>query len=273
MRITKDMATLIDKKMATKLLDMNTNNRKIKKNNLDLLVYELENGMFKFNGESIIVSESGVLLDGQHRLLAVEKTGVSIKSIIVWDVEDNTFGTIDTGSARSAFDVLNVNKIEGYALKAKLIKMYILSVKGKGITRRAKEYKVTNDEILEFAKRNDETLTDIARVSMRYYQKKRLLTTSEIGFFWHIFESENRRMAELFFESLFGGLFASQKDPCYVLRNKLEDDKLNKNLKLKTDIKHKLIVKAWNKFINNEQISFLRVTENEIIRFPKVTLK
>ena len=273
MRITKDMATFIDREMATKLLDMNTNNRKVKKNNLDLLIYELENGMFKFNGESIIVSKSGVLLDGQHRLLAVEKTGVPIESIIVWDVEDNTFGTIDTGSSRSAYDVLNVNKIENYALKAKLAKMFILSNKGKGIDRRAKEYKITNDEILAFTKRNNDELDEVCKIATRYYQKKKLLATSEIGFFWHIFSSENRKMAELFFEAIFSGLFSSSKDPCYILRSKLEDDKMNKNLTLNTVTKHKMIAKDWNKFIANEELTFLRITENEIIRFPEVKLK
>ena len=48
---------------------------------------------------------------------------------------------------------------------------------------------------------------------------------------------------------------------------------MNKNLTLNTVTKHKMIAKSWNKFIANEELTFLRITENEIIRFPEVKLK
>jgi hypothetical protein len=271
-RITEADATLITKELATNILNMNTRNRKVKKNNLVKLVHELETGLFKFNGESIIISKDGKLLDGQHRLLAVEQTGIPIKSIIVYDVEDNTFSTIDTGICRTTSDVLSVNNIENYALKAKLAKMFILGLQNKNFNGRAKSYKVTNEEVLRFAKDNDEELNDICSKAMRYYTKKRLLPTSDIGYFWHIFSSENRKIAEMFFEELFGGLFSSDKNPCYHLRNKLEDAKFSNTRKMDKPTRDKFIFKAWDKYLNNQEISFLRISEGEMIRTPKVVM-
>ena len=269
-RITQADATTITKEIATTMLDMNTHNRKPKSGNLAKLIHELQNGLFKFNGESIIVSKSGVLLDGQHRLMAVEKTGIPIKSIIVWDVEDVTFSTIDTGVSRSASDVLSVNSIENYALKSKLSKMLILGLQNKNINGTDKAYKVTNEEILRFAVEHNILLDELCSKTMRYYNKKRLLPTSDIGYFWHIFSSENRQVAELFFEELFSGIFSSDKNPCYHLRSKLEDAKFNINRKMDKPTRDKFIMKAWDKYLNNQEISFLRLTDGEMIRVPKV---
>lgn len=273
MRITEKDATLITREFATSLLNRNSKNRKVKTQNLSLIIDELKRGLFKFNGESIIVGDDGELLDGQHRLLAVEETGIPFKSIVVYDVPNSTFGTIDTGMARTTSDVLSVNDIESYAFKAKLSKMLMLHGSNKNINGRDKSYKITNIEVLEFAIRNDEELSDICSKAQRLYTKSRLLTTSDIGFFWHVFSLENRQLAELFFEELFGGLFSSNTNPCFHLRNKLIESKVNPQKRMLKQEKDKFICKAWRKYCNQEETKMLRVVPGELVEIPRTNLK
>lgn len=50
---------------------------------------QMSAGRWQENGETIIVGKSGNLLDGQHRLQAVIRSGVSIMAIIVFGVDDD----------------------------------------------------------------------------------------------------------------------------------------------------------------------------------------
>jgi len=61
-----------------------------------------------FNGEAIQVSTEGLLLNGQHRLSAVIQSGVTVKMLIVWGVEPESFKTMDQGRVRKASDVLGM---------------------------------------------------------------------------------------------------------------------------------------------------------------------
>ncbi len=72
------MKTLITPEIASELLKANTINRRIKESVVGYLAGEMKNGNFVYNGESIIVSDTGRLLDGQHRLLAIKYSGVSV---------------------------------------------------------------------------------------------------------------------------------------------------------------------------------------------------
>ena len=85
----------------------NIGNRKIKKYTVDQYAYEMKAGEWKQNGESIVFSDRGVLKDGQHRLLAVVKSGVTLKNQVVAVVKDEQANYYDNGVARTLNDVLH----------------------------------------------------------------------------------------------------------------------------------------------------------------------
>lgn len=90
---------------ATKLMEANVNNRPKKDWRTKRYVNLMRTGMFRVNGDSIRVSKSGRLLDGQHRLEACIITGVSFETILVTDLDDDVFDTIDRGG-RERSDIL-----------------------------------------------------------------------------------------------------------------------------------------------------------------------
>ena len=77
--------------MADEYLKLNTRNRRISKATVAFLVNEIRCGNWAFNGMPIIFADSGVLLDGQHRLLAISQTGSSKRFSVVRGVNDSAF--------------------------------------------------------------------------------------------------------------------------------------------------------------------------------------
>jgi hypothetical protein len=64
-------------------------------------------GRWKVNGDTIRFSGKR-LLDGQHRLHAIIQAGVPIWALVVEEIDDTAFDTIDTGRTRGAGDILSV---------------------------------------------------------------------------------------------------------------------------------------------------------------------
>jgi hypothetical protein len=85
-------------------------NRPVNSSHVDFLASEMASGRFKVNGDTIRVDWDGRLIDGQHRLRAIVKSGVTIHMLVVENLEPEAFVTIDIGGrARGCKDVLAIN--------------------------------------------------------------------------------------------------------------------------------------------------------------------
>jgi hypothetical protein len=60
--------------------------------------------------QGIAFSKNGNLIDGQHRLSAIVKTGISIEMLVVTGVDDAAFGVIDCGIKRSTSDLTGLSR-------------------------------------------------------------------------------------------------------------------------------------------------------------------
>lgn len=98
----------ITPEMAEEMLKKNIGNRKINQANVNRIAADMATGNYRLNGETIKISPNGEILDGQHRLLAAVKSGMTFKTYIVYNVERESIGTIDMGKGRSVADSLNV---------------------------------------------------------------------------------------------------------------------------------------------------------------------
>jgi hypothetical protein len=94
---------------AKTLLAINTRNRHVSPRIVASLARDMTDGKWQMNGESIKVSASGKLLDGQHRLLAVIESGEAIETLIVRGLDESSQDTVDIGHHRSFADILSLN--------------------------------------------------------------------------------------------------------------------------------------------------------------------
>ena len=80
-------------------------NRPVSSSRVITLANEMRTGKWQLNGETIVISETGKLLDGQHRLYAIMEAKKHVQVILVYGAPDIAFETIDTGRARTGGDI------------------------------------------------------------------------------------------------------------------------------------------------------------------------
>ena len=69
--------------MTESLLKMNTHNRPVKKSVVSRYVRDMKNGQWDLTCQGIGVSECGVLVDGQHRLIAHRESGYPVIDVVL----------------------------------------------------------------------------------------------------------------------------------------------------------------------------------------------
>ncbi len=227
------------------LLNLNTNNRKKKNKKVAEYVSVIKDGKFRFNGASIVVSEDGILLDGQHRLMAVEElAGYTIKTVLVTGVKKDTMETIDIGSKRTNADFFSIDGVKNSTALASMTRLVMeefklniryergwSSDKGKEVRDRI-GISYTPEEILSyFNERKDMFLDAIAFSEHLYANNTKIkgLTAATIGAYFILLQREDYQMAKNFLRELVNGLGHNQNsNAAIILRNKLLDITIKK---------------------------------------------
>ena len=181
----------ITPEIAAQLLELNIKNRDVKKTNVSYLEFEMQAGEFHFNGESIILSVTGYVLDGQHRLMACVSTGKAFQTVLVLGVPDKDMCTIDTGPTRTAVDSMKISyKDEKYLqVKTTVITniMNRFKKKNKRIVidgnSRAVPVKLSPKQVVNFYRNDKDTLDKLAIFSTHLYSvsSDRLIPPATIG--------------------------------------------------------------------------------------------
>jgi hypothetical protein len=92
--------------MAQAILDQDAPNRPIKRHNIERYANDMTNGWWRQTGESIVFDQDGRLVQGQHRIHAVIRSGVAIEFVVVCGVDSVAQDVMDTGARRSLGDQL-----------------------------------------------------------------------------------------------------------------------------------------------------------------------
>lgn len=74
----------------------------------------------------------GRIIDGQHRLEAIVRSGKPVLLLVTWDVSDEAMSVIDTGTSRGTADVMTISGIEHAKRKIALCRAVHSIIKGPG---------------------------------------------------------------------------------------------------------------------------------------------
>ncbi len=132
---------------AKRMLEGNTNNRRLSKIRVRELAEAIRRGDWSLNGESLKFNGKQ-LLDGQHRLHAVVEANKPIKTLVVWGLNPNVFLTLDQQKRRSVIDALHINGEENTKILASAIAL-VFDIRRGGDWMRGKA-RVDNREAMRF---------------------------------------------------------------------------------------------------------------------------
>lgn len=256
----KATVMLVTPELAKSWIEKNrSGQRKVKTIGLNTLRASMRDGRFMSNGESIIFDWYGNLMDGQHRLLAIIDSGISVEMVVVTEVDPAAFNTIDGpgGGARSGSDLLHMNGEKNTVVLSGICKNVVSYVDYKewpGRTLGVSRGKVSQSEIADSILRFPE-LRDIASRIVGS-PAARVISATQAGFLmWCVgpgFESD----IALFFERVGLGLGLENTDPEYHLRRRFLE--CPKNRAISQSVKWDLTAKAWNCRARGQKMRLLR---------------
>lgn len=117
--------------MATRWLDLNTNNRVPRSNRIAKYREDMECGRWQFAGDPIRFDISGNLLDGQHRLMALCEAQVEgIPFLVIRGLPTEFQGVMDQGSKRTPGDQLAMFGTKNASNVAAAVKQYLVWERG-----------------------------------------------------------------------------------------------------------------------------------------------
>jgi len=249
----------ITPEFAEELLEQNTHNRSLKPQVIARYVDDLKNGEWCFNGDAIRISIDGQLLDGQHRLLAIAESQVTVPMILVDGIRDRAQMTIDSGVNRSYSDHLKLSGEQFAVRLAATIRLFSAYEDSVGKERWSETKSKRSNAYLDGLFKKHPRLRDSAQAAAHYRggKFKFPLAESVSGVAHYVLHKIDGADAEFFFEGLHSGvgLFDhGQTQPILKLRQYI--------LSPRDTIEHRRayvvlgsVFRSWNAFREGREIT------------------
>lgn len=212
---------VITPKDAEKLLGRNTINRSVRPRRVDQYAKQIVNGQWQVTGEAIKVATDGTLLDGQHRLLAVIKSGIPTAFFVIDGLDPEVFKVLDSGLTRSGGDALSGIGFSDSKEVAAISKL-VICVQA-GVNPHNTEYAslISRTDIINFASTNRDLLTKAmkhARVVHRQLAGS-MTAWGALYVLCSLAHDDDGARAEDFINTVSEGANLSVGDPRLALRN------------------------------------------------------
>lgn len=228
-------------KLATQWLDANHTNRNVRDRVVNAYARDMQAGRWRVTGEAIKFAGDGRLIDGQHRLLAVIKTGRSIQMLIIRGLDNGVQEVLDSGASRTASDALRMRGESNYANLSAAARVALMFEEGR--LRQAGTAKYTHSEILAFIEKNPELRAAVDTAAS--YRKQIDVPVSGLAVaIWHLAGIDPDDCA-LFFKSLAEKTDLSRGDAVLALLNRLTEVRRSGRQMDRADYLS-LIFRAWN---------------------------
>jgi hypothetical protein len=257
----------ISPKLASEYLEKNTNNRPVSQTHVDRLAKDMSLDRWKQDGSPIKFSETGALLDGQHRLRAIIKSGVSVLMLIVTGLDPDSFVTMDSGRRRSTSDALHIKGEQYYTILAPAINSMVEYLNNGTIGR--KGFSCTTQELIDAfdaAPGLRESAREVASVKgkqgVEKGTQKILISLGQMTALHYLFSEKDRNLANEFINGICFGFDYSKRPAFHKLRERLIGNQMSK-AKLPKEYIAAICVKCWNAERKGVDVAQTRFSETE----------
>lgn len=265
-------AVTVTPHIAREILGMNEGNRPLSHRMVRHYAAQMNKKQWKYTGDTIKISKTGRLLDGQHRLNAIAQSGFSQKYNIQTGLSDEIFDVLDTGKGRTAADALAIKGHTSSTTLSGAIKLvYTYERKQMGRSDNVEKFeRATNHDVATWEEyHNIEMMKECVEAGGRFYSKIKLFSPATYAGFCYLFARKNKEQAFDFFTKLSTGedISATQGSPIYVLRQKMINLQIA-GKRASVDERYALLIKAWNAYREGTVIK--RISWGDDEAFPKI---
>lgn len=229
--------------LAEILICRNPDNRPRKSSNLQILIRSIKDGDYEFNGEPIIISDTGDMNDGQHRCIGVLEAGRSIETVFVFGVSRSSRLTVDTGTARTSGDLFAMNKIP-YHNQASAVASILWQLERHGRPATGSGYRPTKPQVRQTFQEHPEIIDSVKAVPSKGAALCGGLTT--LALCHYLIAKKNKEGADHFIKTLVTGHMIATNDPISICRERLHADYRERDERFRLGEKIELIFNAWN---------------------------
>lgn len=238
--------------LAQELLLRNPANRNITEARVLMYADDIENDRWEFNGQPIIVSDDGLLTDGQHRCEAVALAGKSIRSSIAFGVSYESRKTTDQCKPKGAADFLAMDDVPYAKALTGVARMLVIMERTGNVNQ---PNGISHANVLEFATRNKDSLLESTAFTHQHLTKlKNVISPIVLAFCHYLFKQISSEAAHTFCSQIIHGEGLAADDPAMAVRNKLISTS-----KATRAAKTEIVFHGWNAFRRGERRTLIRI--------------
>lgn len=167
---------------------------------------DMLNGYWKKTGQTLQFSSEGLLMDGQHRLLACVKTNLPQDFIAVYGINKTAFDVIDNGKSRSYGDIASIKGYKDPALVTSLARLMIVFNDHGSIDADEKQFRgagvnqISKTQVMEYLDSHPNLGKYIEK-----YRKNNLISPVVAGFVYWMLQKDNKDLAEQYLDQVLLG--------------------------------------------------------------------
>lgn len=203
--------------MARKWLGRNAGNRPLKTTHVGRLANAIRGGKWKLTGDPIRFSDTGKLIDGQHRLQAIVDAELPVQCVVMHGLNDDIFDVIDSGSPRSKADAVFI-KYQLPVAKSGLLSSTANIAHQYASGSTSLRGKVATDDLLQFIDSNPDII-DAVNYIYDTTPHENPVAKSIAAAFYFFASRKDRQLADAYILRFMVGAVEGANDNLLYLRN------------------------------------------------------
>jgi hypothetical protein len=254
---------MVTPEMAERWLKRNKSNRVLRPAAIDQYARDMAAGKWELTG-TIEFDTSGNLIQGQHRLNAVIKSGVTVTMCVLRGISQSAQRVMDSGVKRQAAD--NLYMVHGTKNATTVVAIARQKIASEFAVR-----SVSNSEIEDYVNEHPE-ISIAAGIAMKYYRGCDISPTVTGLAAWTIADTHGWDAAEQFFYTASEKVGLQRHDPVIAM-TKFFSEAVRNRKRYPVETQLSVIIRAFNYRRAGKTCQFLRAEVNgTAVPIPAVSL-
>jgi hypothetical protein len=243
----------ITPELAEQMLGHNTHNRNPRPGAVAAYAEDMAAGDWRWTGDPIRFAVDGTLLDGQHRLLAILRSGITLPLLVIRGLAPEAQEDIDCGVPRKYADVLSLRgEVNAHALAAIIRQVHTWTSGHRGTSKSSKATAAQLNRTLDA----HPELRDITRAS-NVISSRWDMPQSLVGLCWWLFAAIDQEDADAFMHRCADGQNLAAGDPIYELRKQVAASRDHRGERSQRYLLA-ITIKAWNAYRKGDKVGQLK---------------